>query len=84
MVTAGGTSVRGDLLTDAEVHVAALDGAGATRQMWTLYEPVHAVTYFHPRARAAFEAVGLRGYWRGYFCPLYTSDAADDSSSVDL
>ncbi|MFI7022984.1 hypothetical protein ACIBMZ_09740 [Micromonospora sp. NPDC049900] len=35
--------------------------------MWTYYEPVHAVTYFHPRARAAYEAAGLRGYWRGYF-----------------
>ncbi|WP_320068249.1 SCO6745 family protein [Micromonospora sp. RTGN7] len=35
--------------------------------MWTHFEPVHAVTYFHPRARAAYEAVGLRGYWRGYF-----------------
>ncbi|MDG4795770.1 hypothetical protein [Micromonospora sp. WMMD1082] len=35
--------------------------------MWTHYEPVHAVTYFHPRARAAYEAAGLRGYWRGYF-----------------
>ncbi|WDZ87991.1 hypothetical protein PVK37_08560 [Micromonospora cathayae] len=35
--------------------------------MWTYYEPLHVVTYFHPRARAAFEAVGLRGYWRGYF-----------------
>ncbi|MEH0843631.1 hypothetical protein V6U81_14705 [Micromonospora sp. CPCC 205711] len=35
--------------------------------MWTHFEPLHAVTYFHPRARAAYEAVGLRGYWRGYF-----------------
>ncbi|MGC4804745.1 SCO6745 family protein [Micromonospora sp. DT233] len=35
--------------------------------MWTHFEPVHAVTYFHPRARAAYEAVGLRGFWRGYF-----------------
>ncbi|MEU2612913.1 hypothetical protein ABZ570_15240 [Micromonospora sp. NPDC007271] len=35
--------------------------------MWMHFEPVHAVTYFHPRARAAYEAVGLRGYWRGYF-----------------
>ncbi|MEV0006303.1 hypothetical protein AB0H28_29035 [Micromonospora sp. NPDC050980] len=47
--------------------------------MWTLFEPVHAVTYFHPRARAAFEAVGLRGYWRGYFAgraaPLGPVDA---------
>ena len=37
------------------------------REMWTLFEPVHAVTYFAPEARAAYEAAGLRGYWRGYF-----------------
>jgi hypothetical protein len=41
------------------VHVA--------RELWTLFEPVHAVTYFAPEARAAYEAAGLRGYWRGYF-----------------
>ena len=35
--------------------------------MWTLFEPVHAVTYFAPPARAAFEAANLRGFWRGYF-----------------
>jgi hypothetical protein len=39
----------------------------AARRMWTLFEPVHAVTYFAPEARAAFEAAGLRGFWRGYF-----------------
>jgi hypothetical protein len=37
------------------------------RRMWTLFEPVHALTYFTPEARAAYEAAGLRGYWRGYF-----------------
>jgi hypothetical protein len=35
--------------------------------MWTLFEPVHAVTYFAPEARQSFEAAGLRGFWRGYF-----------------
>jgi helix-turn-helix protein len=35
--------------------------------MWALFEPVHAVIYFSPVARAAFEEVGLRGFWRGYF-----------------
>jgi hypothetical protein len=35
--------------------------------MWTLFEPIHDVTYFHPAARAAFENAGLRGFWRGYF-----------------
>jgi hypothetical protein len=43
------------------------DQAVAARRMWTLFEPVHAVTYFAPEARAAFEAAGLRGFWRGYF-----------------
>lgn len=37
------------------------------RHLWQLYEPVHAVTYFAPQARAAFEGIGLRGFWRGYF-----------------
>ena len=50
------------------------------RRMWTLYEPVHAVTYFTPQARDAYEQAGLRGYWRGYFAgraaPLGPVDAA--------
>jgi hypothetical protein len=37
------------------------------RHMWSLFEPIHAVTYFAPQARSAFEAAGLRGFWRGYF-----------------
>ena len=41
--------------------------AGPARRMWTLFEPVHAVTYFAPEARSAFETAGLRGFWRGYF-----------------
>ncbi|MBM7492130.1 hypothetical protein JOD64_003352 [Micromonospora luteifusca] len=66
---------------NAEVHVTALDEPGQTaRLMWAHFEPVHAVTYLHPRARAAYEAVGLRGYWRGYFAgraaPLGAVEAA--------
>src|SRR5262249_6870995 len=37
------------------------------RRLWTLTEPVHALTYFAPEAHAAFTAAGLRGFWRGYF-----------------
>lgn len=37
------------------------------RRLWHMYEPLHAVTYFAPEARAAFEGAGLRGFWRGYF-----------------
>jgi hypothetical protein len=43
------------------------DVAGAARRMWTLFEPVHVVTYFTAEARAGFEDAGLRGFWRGYF-----------------
>jgi hypothetical protein len=34
---------------------------------WQRFEPCHAVTYFAPEARTAFEDAGLRGFWRGYF-----------------
>jgi hypothetical protein len=43
------------------------DAARTAREMWTLYEPIHAVVYFTPEARAAFDGAGLRGFWRGYF-----------------
>ncbi len=37
------------------------------RRLWSLYEPLHAVTYFTPPAAAAFETAGLTGFWRRYF-----------------
>jgi hypothetical protein len=43
------------------------NAAHAARSMWTLFEPVHAVIYFAPQGRTAFEQAGLRGFWRGYF-----------------
>ena len=39
----------------------------SARQFWTIVEPLHAVTYFAPDALAELEAVGYRGFWRGYF-----------------
>ncbi|MDD7942448.1 hypothetical protein PHK61_28940 [Actinomycetospora lutea] len=36
------------------------------RRLWTLFEPLHAVTYFAPEARDAADAAGLRGFWMGY------------------
>jgi hypothetical protein len=37
------------------------------RDAWTTLEPYHAMIYFVPEARAAFTALGLKGYWMGYF-----------------
>ncbi len=39
----------------------------SAREMWAVFEPIHAVTYFAPECRAEFEQAGLRGFWRGYF-----------------
>jgi hypothetical protein len=41
--------------------------SSAARTLWQCIEPYHAVTYFTDEARGAFEDVGLRGFWRGYF-----------------
>ena len=45
-------------MSELEHHVRAL---------WTLFEPIHAVTYFSPEARASFADIGLTRYWDGYF-----------------
>jgi hypothetical protein len=37
------------------------------RALWTVFEPIHAVSYFSRQARDAFAAVGLARYWDGYF-----------------
>jgi hypothetical protein len=43
------------------------DTMSPARAMWTMFEPVHDVTYFAPEALSAFTGAGLRGFWRGYF-----------------
>ena len=37
------------------------------RRFFDRIEPVHAVTYFAPEARSAFDRLGFRGFWMGYF-----------------
>lgn len=37
------------------------------RRFYDRFEPVHAVAYFAPQARAALDALGYRGFWMGYF-----------------
>lgn len=39
----------------------------AARLAWQTLEPCHAMIYFAPEAREAFTALGLKGYWMGYF-----------------
>ena len=37
------------------------------RRFFHRFEPVHAVTYFAPEARAALDGLGYSGFWMGYF-----------------
>ncbi|WP_330341834.1 SCO6745 family protein [Streptomyces sp. NBC_00557] len=37
------------------------------RVLWERYEPVHDLLYFAPEVRRAADALGMRGYWMGYF-----------------
>ena len=37
------------------------------RRFFDRLEPVHGVTYFSPESRAAFDGLGYRGFWMGYF-----------------
>jgi hypothetical protein len=41
--------------------------AELARRLYDRFEPVHAVTYFAPEARAALDNLGYRGFWMGYF-----------------
>ena len=38
-----------------------------SRGFWRAVEAIHDVVYFAPDARERFEAVGLKGFWMGYF-----------------
>ena len=35
--------------------------------MWWATEPYHAVVYFAPETRDVCTAIGLKGFWMGYF-----------------
>ena len=37
------------------------------RRLWQRFEPYHAVGYFAPEAREAFQKAGWTGFWMGYF-----------------
>ena len=37
------------------------------RRMFELTEPIPMVNFFSPEPNDAMEALGLRGYWNGYF-----------------
>ncbi len=48
-------------------NLAPAEARLRARQLWTLFEPVHIISYFTAEPRQAFEQAGVRGFWRGYF-----------------
>jgi hypothetical protein len=50
------------------MHTAlVIRDAELARLLWSRVEPIHAVTYFSPEARAALSGAGYKGFWMGYF-----------------
>jgi len=43
-----------------------VDAARTARELWHLFEPVHAVTYFAEESAEAYASAGLEGFWMGY------------------
>jgi hypothetical protein len=41
--------------------------APLARRIWRRLEPLHTITYFAKESHAAWEAVGMKGFWMGYF-----------------
>ncbi len=58
-------SLGGPAQEDADVAVAG--DLELVRRLGVLVESVHAVVYFAPEPAAAYDELGLRGFWRGYF-----------------
>jgi hypothetical protein len=47
--------------------VTEANSARLAERNWRVFEPIHALTYFAPESREAANAVGLKGWWMGYF-----------------
>ena len=54
--------------------------ADRARRMWRITEPYHAVVYFTPETRDACAAIGLKGFWMGYFASRAAPNASSNSS----
>ena len=52
------------------------------RRAGALIETVHAVVYFAPEAAEAYRALGLKGYWMGYFASRSAALGAADAALV--
>lgn len=47
--------------------MSAASDLSPARRLWLGAEPLHAVVYFAPETAEACKAIGLKGFWMGYF-----------------
>jgi hypothetical protein len=52
------------------------------RRLWSLFEPIHAATYFNPEMVEIYKAAGLKGGWMGYFASRTAAMGAVSSDVV--
>ncbi|WP_223199517.1 SCO6745 family protein [Solihabitans fulvus] len=52
------------------------------RRFWEAIEPIHAVAYFAPEPAEVARALGLRGWWMGYFAGRVAPLGALDAPAV--
>ncbi|MCZ4500249.1 MAG: hypothetical protein JWQ74_2804 [Marmoricola sp.] len=52
------------------------------RELWSLYEPVHAIAYFDPTVSGCLADLGLHGFWNGYFAGRASALGAVDAAPV--
>jgi hypothetical protein len=55
-----------------------------TRRLGVLTETVHAVVYFAPEPQERYAALGLRGFWRGYFASRASALGPVDADLVTV
>lgn len=55
-----------------------------TRRLGALTETIHAVVYFAPEPQERYAALGLRGYWRGYFASRAAALGPVDAELVTM
>ncbi|WP_399082502.1 hypothetical protein ACGH2B_01020 [Streptomyces sp. BBFR2] len=64
------------------------EASAAARTLWHLTEPLHAVSYFDETCRGLGKAIGLKGFWMGYFAartaPLGAVPAARATELLSL
>ncbi len=58
---------EGGITSGVRGRIVNLMNDAFARDMWRVLEPVHGITYFAPGSVSALKAVGLRGFWMGYF-----------------